>query len=209
MNEQITGDLTANSTVQNEAGPSPYIRPATLGELDQVHAWIMEAVTDSPFYNDTFKAFEKARLSKEYLRNLHATDPAHIMVMTDDDDPVGFMMSGPEYGTLWLYWSYLIPEKRRSTQAMSSMRAFIAYWDNGRFHKIATYTKNGNRAAEAIMKRLGFKFICTLENHIFGEDYLLYEHTLTKTSQDYDRGMVARKAWWGKRLAKRLLGFSN
>ena len=68
------------------------------------------------------------------------------------------------------------------------MRAFISHWDDGRFHKIATYTKTGNEAAEAIMGRMGFAHVATLRQHIFGEDYLLFERPLNKTMPGYDRG---------------------
>ena len=90
--------------------------------------------------------------------------------------------------------------------AMSAMRGFIEYWDNGRFHKIATYTKHGNEPAAAIMVRFGFKHVCILEKHIFGEDYLLYEHALNKTSQGYDHGVGGGMLWSVKQKVKKLLG---
>ena len=100
--------------------------------------------------------------------------------MQKDGETVGFMISGPELGTLWLYWSYLFPEHRKSGVAMAAMRTFLEHWDNGRFHKVATYTKPGNDVAAAIMKRFGWSHTATLEQHIFGEDYLLYEHKFQK-----------------------------
>ncbi|MCF6303564.1 MAG: hypothetical protein L3J13_10300, partial [Devosiaceae bacterium] len=67
------------------------------------------------------------------------------------------------------------------------LRALIEHFDNGRFHKIATYTKLGNPAV-ALLKRFKFDLTCTLKNHIFGEDYMLYELPLTKTQKGYDTG---------------------
>jgi len=207
MSETVASDIKPSTSAKVEKKRAAPLRPAKPSDIDQIHTWLMEAIDSSPFYNDTFKAFEKGRLTKDYLRQLHDADPAHLMLMIREDEPVGFMISGPELGTLWLYWSYLIPEKRRSTMAMSAMRGFIDYWDNGRFHKIATYTKHGNEPAEAIMRRFGFKHICTLEKHVFGEDYLLYECALNKTSQGYDRGIGGGFFSRIKRMAKRLLGF--
>ena len=40
----------------------------------------------------------------------------------------------------------------------------------------------------AIMTRMGFEHTATMKQHIFGEDYLLYEHAFTKTVPGYDRG---------------------
>lgn len=186
--------------------PSP-LRPAQPSDIAQVHKWLTEAIDTSPYYNDTFKQFEKSRLSVDYLHLLHEANPDHIMMLMSTDGPAGFMISSPEYGTLWLHWSYVLPEKRRGTLAISSMRAFIEHWDNNRFHKIATFTKPGNDVAEVIMKRYGFAHVHTFEKHIFGEDYLLYERPLTKTIEGYDHG-VSHVGMLGrlKRRAAALLG---
>ena len=125
--------------------------------------------------------------------------------MQKDGETVGFMISGPELGTLWLYWSYLFPEHRKSGVAMSSMRTFLEHWDNGRFHKVATYTKPGNDVAAAIMKRFGWSHTATLEQHIFGEDYLLYEHKFQKAIPGYDHGLNLGRIAQLKRNVVRLL----
>ena len=166
------------------------IRAATRADLAVIHPRLMEAIKTSPYYSDEFKAYEMGRLTKGHLDALIEADPWHVAVMQMKGEVAGFMISGPELGTLWLYWSYVFPEKRKSGMALQAMRNFIEHWDNGRFHKIATYTKTGNEVAEAIMLRFGFAKIATLENHIFGEDYLLFEHKLTKITEGYDHGVA-------------------
>ncbi len=181
--EQNTKPKRANPVA---AKKSP-MRPATMADINLIHARLMEAIETSPYYLDEFKEFEKQRMGKRYLRTLIAADPYHVMILLAGDEPAGFMITSPQYGTLWLHWSYIFPEMRRVSLALMGLRALIAHYDNGRFHKIATYTKHGNPAV-ALLKRFKFDLTCELKTHIFGEDYLLYELPLNKTEEGYDTG---------------------
>lgn len=187
------------------AAPAKVLRAATFADIDMVHFHLGEVITALPYYNAHFKAYEIARLSKDYLAALIETDPHHIKIFMHEGQPAGFMISGPQYGTLWLDWSYVFPEMRRSSLALRGMREFIAHWDNGKFHKIAAYTMPANKPSRTIMERNGFTLTAVLAQQLFGEDYLLYERKLTKSTPGYDSGIKRGIKNRLRRLVRRLI----
>lgn len=195
----------AKSIVTN--GTNDILRPSRRSDLNMIHERLMGAIDESELYSQTFKNFEKNRLTKAYLAALMKRDPRHIFIVEDQGETCGFMISGPDLGVLWLYWSYIFPEKRRNNYAMPAMRSFIENWDNGDFHKISTYTRPDNRVAQLLMKRFKYKHVCTLEKHIFGEDYMLYDRELTKTSDTYDLGVNVGFLGNLKQKVREALGF--
>lgn len=172
-------------------------RPARHNEIKMVHTHLMNAVAESEYYSAEFKAYETGRLSVAYLRNLITVDPRHVLILLSEGEPVGIQITGPELGAVWLFWTYVFPEARKRANPIRFLPALVNTWNNDRFHKIATYTKPDNRVAIAMCRRAKFTHIATLENHIFGEDYMLWESPLTKGIDAYDHGM-------GLGLAQRL-----
>ena len=200
--DTVETDKTSSDTttaVTARAKPDVLV-PAHFADIPAVHAMVMDAVSTSPHYNDAFKAFEGGRLTRAYLDQLIRTDPRHVMTIRDKGELAGFILSGPEYGVLWQYWSYVDPKYRSGTLAMRVMRNYQAVWQNDRFHKILTYSRPENKVSIALMERYGYKRVAELKQHLFGEDYLLYEFPLEKTKPGYDQGVsvgaAAKLRYW-------------
>ncbi|MFC3703217.1 hypothetical protein ACFOOL_00430 [Devosia honganensis] len=181
------------------------IRAATPADIDLIHRELMDVIATSPHYSDRFKAHESMRLNKVFLRNLLAIDPWHIMIMCADGVPGGAMVSGPECGAIFRYWSWVFPSHRQTRLGMFGMRAFDEHWDNTRFHKAYTFVRPENEVARMLLKRYGYREICLLEQHIFGQDYLLIEKFYTRPDVAYDHGYVGRMGRLKTRL-KSLVG---
>jgi hypothetical protein len=176
-------------------------RPAGLQDIDLVHRELMAVIEESPHYNDRFKAHEKGRLTKGFLRALGAVDPYHVIVLLSDGEPGGALISGPEYGALFRYWSWIFPSHRKTRLGLHGMRVFDEHWDNNRFHKAYTFVRPENEVALALLRRYGYEQACVLRNHIFGQDYAVMERPYTKAVDEYDTGVGGRVDRWKRRAA--------
>ena len=100
----------------------------------------------------------------------------------------------------------MFPKFRDTKLGMFGMRAFDEHWDNGRFHKAFTFVRPENEVALLLLRRYGYKQVCVLEKHIFGQDYLLVEKPYTKVSDDYDSGVNIGRLGRLKQRVKTLVG---
>jgi hypothetical protein len=164
-------------------------RAAAPADIDLIHRELMAVIDESPHYSDLFKAHEKGRLTKGFLRALQAHDPFHVIVLTVDGVPGGGLVSGPEFGAIFRYWSWIFPSHRKTRLGLHGMRVFDEVWDNGKFHKAFTFVRPENEVALALLTRYGYAITCVLKQHIFGQDYCVVEKPYTKVTEGYDKGM--------------------
>jgi len=89
---------------------------------------------------------------------------------------------------------------------MFGMRAFDEHWNENRFHKAYTFVRPENEVARMLLKRYGYRETALLEQHIFGQDYLLIEKFYTKVGDDYDNGVNIGRLGRLKNSIKGLVG---
>ena len=180
---------TAAAVPEAKATPRFATRAATADDLDLIHRELMNVIDESPHYNAQFKAWEKARLTLSYLRMLQRQDPWHVIALVSEGKVGGALISGPEYGAIFRYWSWIFPAFRQTRLGMHGMRAFDEHFDNGKFHKAYTFVRPENEVALALLRRYGYAETCVLRNHIFGQDYCVMEKPYTKVTDGYDHGV--------------------
>ncbi len=187
----MTDATLATAPTASEAKTAPRFatRAAGADDLDLIHRELMNVIDESPHYSAEFKAWEKARLTKSYLRMLQRQDPWHVMALLSEGKVGGALISGPEFGAIFRYWSWIFPAFRQTRLGMHGMRAFDEHFDNGRFHKAFTFVRPQNEVALALLRRYGYEQTCVLKNHIFGQDYCVMEKPYSKVTEGYDHGV--------------------
>ena len=114
-------DATITSTVpaaDAKATPRFATRAATADDLEIIHRELMNVIDESPHYSAQFKAWEKARLTKSYLKMLQRQDPWHVMALVSEGKIGGALISGPEFGAIFRYWSWIFPDFRKTRLGM-------------------------------------------------------------------------------------------
>jgi RimJ/RimL family protein N-acetyltransferase len=167
-----------------------YHAARTHQELELVHQELMAVIDESPHYNDEFKAHEKRRMTIGFLRSLQRIDPYHVIVLTSDGVPGGALISGPDLGSIFRYWSWIFPSHRQSRLGLHGMRIFDEHWDHGKFHKAYTWVRPENEVALALLRRYGYEQTALLRKQVFGQDYVVMEKFYTKVTDNYDSAMV-------------------
>jgi RimJ/RimL family protein N-acetyltransferase len=183
-------DLTLSAApAEARAVPRFSARAASGADLDLIHRELMAVIDESPYYNAEFKAYEKQRLTRGYLDALQRHDPWHVIALLSAGEVGGALISGPEFGAIFRYWSWIFPPYRQTRLGMHGMRVFDDHFDNGRFHKAYTFVRPENEVALALLRRYGYAETCILKNHLFGQDYTVMERPYTKLIEGYDHGI--------------------
>lgn len=200
--------LIAPAPVKSDASAAPRFstRAATREDLPLIHRQLLAVIDESPYYNDEFKAWEKSRLTLDFLRTLQRHDPYHVMSLVSEGQVGGALISGPEFGAVFRYWSWIFPDFRKTRLGMHGMRAFDEHFDNGRFHKAYTFVRPENEVALALLRRYGYSVNYVLKNHIFGQDYCVVERPYTKLVDGYDHGVGPGRLGRTLRLVKSVVG---
>ncbi|HZY66971.1 MAG TPA: GNAT family protein [Devosia sp.] len=181
-------------------------RAATDDDIDLIHCELMNVIDESPHYNAEFKNWEKARLTKSYLRMLQRQDPWHVIALLSEGKVGGALISGPEFGAIFRYWSWIFPAFRQTRLGMHGMRAFDEHFDHGRFHKAYTFVRPENEVAFALLRRYGYEQTALLRQHIFGQDYCVLEKPYTKVVDGYDTGVGTGRLGRAVQRINELLG---
>jgi RimJ/RimL family protein N-acetyltransferase len=181
--------LSSPLTAEARTAPRFSARAAEAADLEIIHRELMAVIDESPHYNAEFKAYEKGRLTRGYLDVLQRHDPWHVIALLSEGQVGGALISGPEFGAIFRYWSWIFPPYRQTRLGMHGMRVFDEHFDNGRFHKAYTFVRPENEVALALLRRYGYAQTCILKNHLFGQDYAVMERQYNKTVEGYDHGI--------------------
>ena len=148
------------------------MRPEEAKELNQLFGRIVGSL---PYYNEAAKRSELAKYSTELLVESAENDPDSVLVARMGDQVVGFCFSKNDDGLVWLAWFGVHPSFRRQGIGSHLLATLEATVSNGRSHKIWCDCRTENEASRLALIRHGYSELCTVRNHWYGQDFILWE----------------------------------
>ena len=147
-------------------------------EIAEVSALFAETVLSLPYYNEIARRSEVSKYSPCRLEQMIAADVDSVRVATDNKRIVGFCFSNIDDGLIWLSWFGVSPEHRQRGIGTALLTALDERAKRAGAHKIWCDCRPNNVASRVTLAASGYREICTLVNHWYGQDYLLWERSV-------------------------------
>ena len=134
-----------------------------------------QVVLALPYYNELAKRSEIEKYSIALLRESIASDPDSVLVAKSVREIIGFCISRYDDGLIWLSWFGVHPLYRRRGIGSALLDKLEDSVLNGRSHKIWCDCRTDNQASKLVLTNRGYSQLCTVRNHWYGQDFILWE----------------------------------
>ena len=154
------------------------ISALTAADASSAASLIQSVISDLAYYNARAKREELAKYSASELLKLVDEDPTAVLIAWIDGVVAGFAISRYDDGLIWLSWFGVSRELRRKGIGQRLLNAVEATAAQRDAHKIWCDTRTDNAESARVLVRNGFKQICQVSNHWYGQDFFLWEKTV-------------------------------
>lgn len=135
-------------------------------------------VLSLPYYNEAARCSEASKYSPRRLEQMIASDVDSVLVATVNKQIVGFCFSNIDDGLIWLSWFGVSPKYRGCGVGTALLSALDDRAKRAAAHKIWCDSRPNNVASRLTLAGSGYREICTLVNHWYGQDFLLWERSV-------------------------------
>ena len=154
-------------------------RAATTADLPNLYRALSGIIDEVPLYNDRSKSSDHKIYTKKYLTELHRTDPELLLVGYCGSSLAAFAVCKFDQGPIWLSWFGAVPEYRGHGFGKKILANLLGGLRRRGVHKLWCDTRTNNKYAIKILKSLGFRKLCRMENHWYNQDYFLWEYRVS------------------------------
>jgi ribosomal protein S18 acetylase RimI-like enzyme len=151
------------------------IGPMADEEAKDLSVMFRQIVKSLSYYNEIAKRSEIAKYSPELLRASASEIPNSVLVARHGRKLVGFCFNKDDDGLVWLAWFGVHPSYRRQGIGIALLHKLEEVARNRGSHKIWCDCRTENEASKTALSNYGYAEICTVRNHWYGQDFILWE----------------------------------
>jgi ribosomal protein S18 acetylase RimI-like enzyme len=157
--------------------PSVIVDCMAPSESEAVNELFADVVRELPYYNAAAKTSELKQHSAEVLQNLVTAD-RHAVLVARTDHIVGFCFSRYDDGLIWISWFGVKKAFRRQKVASALLTAVEHTVVERGCHKIWCDSRTNNEPSINILTTRQYQKICSVRNHWYGLDFILWEKVI-------------------------------
>jgi len=151
------------------------IKLAEESELPTVVKLFKEIVEKLSYYNEKAIANEINKYTQQELLAKIKEDPFSLIVAKNDAQVVGFCLSRMDDSLVWLEW-FGVSERARNQGIAKKLVSYLEENLKKReAHKIWCDCRTSNIKSANLLSSCGYLPICTLKNHWYGQDFILWQ----------------------------------
>jgi len=157
--------------------PPVVIERMAPGEANAVSCLFSQVVAELPYYNFAAKASETCQHSPEALEQAISSDADSVLV-AKADGIIGFCLSSYDDGLIWLAWFGVHRMHRRRGIASALLDSLERTLPSRNSHKVWCDSRTNNQPSINLLSSRHYEQICTVRNHWYGQDFILWEKTI-------------------------------
>ena len=136
---------------------------------------IRKVISGLEIYNVRARRVEMSKYTPVGLTQMQAEDESSVMIAILEKRPVGFCLSRYDDGVIWLAWFGVLGDCRRMGVGAALLDALERTVPRRKCHKIWCDTRASNLPSQRLLKKVGFRRLCKLAEHWYGQDFYLWE----------------------------------
>lgn len=144
-------------------------------EAEQLNSLFTRVVNALPFYNETAISSELEKYSPTRLRESISNDQDSVLIAKTGEEVIGFCLSHYDDGLIWLSWFGVNPLYRRRGIGSALLERLEETVRNRKAHKVWCDSRTENEASRLVLISHGYTQLCTVRNHWYGQDFILWE----------------------------------
>ena len=155
------------------------IRQANLKDVP-VLSQLMGLTIDSTYYYTAEARKEEIRKHDSKSLKQYLSDKKYYscLVVTEEQEIIGFAIGRNEAGVFWADWLGIRKDKRRKGVAESLMKKWEEIFKKKGVHKIWCDTRTSNKESVSLLLKLGYKKLGLFDNGWYKQDFFLWEKNL-------------------------------